>query len=147
MRLAFGWLTRLVAPRHPQSEDSIRTGRPGVRTSSVVVIAVGLALGFALSAAASERPRYDVPTGYHKCREVAAWNGFFRWVSVRYTTCRRAQRFLRAYATTAERGPMPRRVRGFRCAIRYWRNEEGDVYASRHRCARGRAIIRFYGMV
>ena len=118
-----------------------------MRTSSVVVIAVGLALGFALSAAASERPRYDVPTGYNKCREVAAWNGFFRWVSVRHTTCRRAQRFLRAYAITAERGPMPRRVRGFRCAIRYWRNEEGDVYASRHRCVHGRAVIRFYGMV
>jgi hypothetical protein len=35
----------------------------------------------------------------------------------------------------------------FRCTIRYWRNEEGDVYASRHRCRRGTVVIRFYGMV
>jgi hypothetical protein len=42
---------------------------------------------------------------------------------------------------------MPRRVLGFRCTIRYWRNEEGDIYASRHRCARGAVVIRFYGMV
>jgi hypothetical protein len=42
---------------------------------------------------------------------------------------------------------MPRRVRGFRCAIRYWRNEEGDIYASRHTCVHGRAVIRFYGRV
>ena len=124
------------------------TGRTAsVRESSVAVVAIGLVLGFASSAAAHGGPRYDVPTGYHKCREVAAWNGFFKWVSVRHTTCRRAQRFLRAYATTAERGPMPRRVRGFRCVIRYWRTEEGDIYVSRHRCARGRIVIRFYGMV
>jgi hypothetical protein len=113
----------------------------------VVVIAVGLALALPSSATAHEHPRYDVPTGYNRCGGVTAWNGFFKWVSVRHTTCRRAQRFLRAYARSAERGPMPRRVRGFRCAIRYWRNEEGDIYASRHRCARDRAVIRFYGMV
>ena len=78
---------------------------------------------------------------------VAAWNGFFKWVSVRHRTCRRARRFVGAYARAAEGGPLPRRVRGFRCAIRYWRNGEGDIYASRHRCARGRAAIRFYGTV
>jgi hypothetical protein len=42
---------------------------------------------------------------------------------------------------------MPRRLGDFRCTIRYWRNEEGDVYASRHRCRRGGVVIRFYGMV
>ena len=31
--------------------------------------------------------------------------------------------------------------------IRYWRNQEGDVYASRHRCARRAVVVRFYGMV
>jgi hypothetical protein len=113
----------------------------------VVVIVVALALGLTSSATGHEGPRYDVPSGYGRCVGVAAWNGFFKWVSVRHTTCRRAQRFLRAYATTAERGPMPRRVRGFRCTIRYWRNMEGDIYASRHRCERDRAVIRFYGMV
>jgi hypothetical protein len=113
-----------------------------------VAIAVGLTLvGFASSPAAHAGPRYDVPAGYDRCRAVVAWNGFFKWVSVRHTTCRRAQRFLRAYATAAQRGRMPRRVRGFRCAIRYWRNEDGDIFASRHRCRRDCAVIRFYGMV
>ena len=42
---------------------------------------------------------------------------------------------------------MPRRLRGFTCAIRYWTNDDGDVYASRHRCRRRHVIIRFYGMV
>jgi hypothetical protein len=117
-----------------------------VRTSSVV-LAVGLVLGFAsVAAGRGEGPRYDVPPGYDKCRGVAAWNGFFKWVSVKHATCRRAQRFLRAYAIAAERGPMPRRVRGFRCTIRYWRNGEGDIYASRHRCRSGREVVRFYGM-
>ena len=118
-----------------------------MRTSSVVVIAVALAFSLVSAAAARERPSYDVPPGYDRCPRVMAWHGFFKWVSVRHTPCRRAQRFLRAYAAVAERGPMPRRVRGFRCAIRYWRNEEGDIYASRHRCVHGRAVIRFYGMV
>ena len=76
------------------------------------VIAVGLALSLVSGAAGRERPRYDVPRGYDKCPSVTAWNGFLRWVSVRHTTCRRAQRFLRVFATTAERGPLPRHVRG-----------------------------------
>jgi hypothetical protein len=116
---------------------------------SAVVAAVGLALAFAVasSVGAHDRPRYDVPAGYSKCPRVVAWNGFFKWVSVKHTTCRRAAEFLRTYATKAEHGPMPRRVRGFRCTIRYWRNEEGDIYASRHRCVRERAVVRFYGMV
>ena len=118
-----------------------------MRTSNVVVIAVALAFSLVTAAAARERPAYDVPPGYDRCPRVMAWHGFFKWVSVRHAPCRRAQRFLRAYAAEAERGPMPRRVRGFRCAIRYWRNEEGDIYASRHRCVHGHAVIRFYGMV
>jgi hypothetical protein len=108
---------------------------------------IGLMLAFASSAHAAERPRYDVPPGYDKCPAVKAWNGFFKWVSVRETTCRRARRFLRAYAAAAEAGPMPRRVRGFTCRLRFWRNADGDVYASRHRCARDGVVIRFYGMV
>ena len=42
---------------------------------------------------------------------------------------------------------MPRRLRGFACDIRYWRNADGDIYASRHVCRRGTVRIRFYGMV
>jgi hypothetical protein len=49
----------------------------------MVVIAVGLALSLVSGAAARERPRYDVPRGYDKCPSVTAWNGFFKWVSVR----------------------------------------------------------------
>jgi len=108
---------------------------------------VGLALALPAGAVAQERPRYDVPAGYAKCPGVEAWNGFFKWVSVRHATCRRARRFLRAYAAASAAGPMPRRLGGFACTIRYWRDEEGDPYASRHRCARDRAVIRFYGMV
>jgi hypothetical protein len=42
---------------------------------------------------------------------------------------------------------MPRRVGHYTCRIRYWRNDEDTVYASRHVCTRGRVTIRFYGMV
>ena len=111
-----------------------------------MLLSIALALVFASTSAAAERPRYDVPAGYAKCPTVRAWNGFFKWTSVRGTTCRRAQRFLRAYAVAAAEGPMPRRVGGFTCTIRYWHNAEGDVYASRHRCRRDDAVIRFYGM-
>ena len=31
--------------------------------------------------------------------------------------------------------------------MRYWRHEDGNIYASRHVCTRGDARIRFYGMV
>ena len=120
-----------------------------MRMSRTVLVAttVTLALSLVPAAMAHDQPRYDVPSGYARCPRVTAWNGFFKWVSVRHTTCRRAQRFLRAYAQAADRGPMPRQLRGFRCAIRYWRDEEGDIYASRHRCRRGAVVIRFYGMV
>jgi hypothetical protein len=132
--LVVGWLTRAARPIHVQN----------VRT---VLLSIALALVFASTSAAAERPRYDVPAGYAKCPTVRAWNGFFKWVSVRHATCRDARRFLRAYAARAEIGPMPRCVRGFACTIRYWRNEDGDPYASRHRCTRHGAVIRFYGMV
>jgi hypothetical protein len=42
---------------------------------------------------------------------------------------------------------MPRNVVGYRCQIRYWRDQAGDVYASRHVCRQGSVTIRFYGMV
>ena len=118
-----------------------------MRIQSAVTVGVALALGLAVPAVGQERPRYDVPAGYVRCAKVKAWNGFFKWVSARHASCARARVFLRAYARKAGQGPMPRRLRGFRCAIRYWRNEEGDIYASRHRCRRGSVVIRFYGMV
>jgi hypothetical protein len=118
-----------------------------MRMTKTVRMVVPLLLAFATPAVARDQPRYDVPEGHTKCPRVTAWNGFFKWTSVRHTTCRRARRFLRAYATAADRGPMPRHLRGFRCTIRYWRNEEGDIYASRHRCRRRAVVIRFYGMV
>ena len=117
---------------------------------AVVGVAVAAVAGLAQApfARAGDTPRYDVPAGYVKCPEATAWNGFFKWASVRSTTCRHASRFMRAYGDRAqETGDMPRRLDGFRCRIRYWRNADGDVYASRHACARRRAVIRFYGMV
>jgi hypothetical protein len=104
-------------------------------------------LGVAGVAVAADAPRYDVPSGFTRCARATAWNGFFKWASVRRTTCRRAARFMRAYARAAETGPMPRVVGRFRCRLRFWHNDDGDVYASRHRCRRGEVVIRFYGMV
>jgi hypothetical protein len=83
----------------------------------------------------------------HRCPDAKAWNGFFKWASIRGTTCRHTANFMRAYAREATHGDMPRRLHGFRCRIRYWRNEDGDIYASRHKCVRRREVIRFYGMV
>lgn len=112
------------------------------------ILASGIAfLLLASNASASDAPRYDVPSGYTRCAQAQAWNGFFKWASVRNTSCRHAAAFMRAYAREAERGPMPRRVHGFQCRIRYWRNDEGEIYASRHRCSRRTAIVRFYGTV
>jgi len=112
-----------------------------------IAIAVALVLIFTTVAGAADRPTSDVPTGYVRCPKAQAWNGFFKWASVKWTSCRHASEFMRAYARTAELGTMPRHLRGYRCKMRYWRNENGEVYASRHTCRRGRVAIRFYGMV
>jgi hypothetical protein len=113
--------------------------------AAAAVLAAALVLG--TYAGAADRPRYDVPRGYTRCPDAKAWNGFFKWASIRRTTCRHATDFMRAYARQATHGDMPRRLHGFRCRIRYWRNEHGDIYASRHTCARRRVVVRFYGMV
>ena len=118
-----------------------------MRKMSAVAVGVGIALGLCSTVRAADRPHYDVPAGYARCATVTGWNGFFKWVSVRRATCRRARGFLASYARRAADGPMPRRLLGYRCTIRYWRDGEGDIYASRHRCVRGRTAIRFYGMV
>ena len=114
---------------------------------AVAATVLAAALVLATHVDAGDRPRYDVPRGYTRCPDAKAWNGFFKWASVRGTTCRHATDFMRAYAREATHGDMPRRLHGFRCRIRYWRNEDGDIYASRHRCLRRRVVIRFYGMV
>ncbi len=105
-----------------------------------------VAIWLAAAASGADEPRYDVPSGFRRCPHAIAWNGFFKWASVRRTTCHHAATFMRAYARAAEKGPMPHRVKGFRCRIRYWKNADREVYASRHRCLRRRVIIRFYGM-
>jgi hypothetical protein len=110
--------------------------------------ALVVTLACAVSAVAADKPHYDVPAGFTRCPHATAWNGFFKWASVRHTSCRYAANFMRAYARAVpDDGTMPRRVRGFRCRIRYWRNEDGDIYASRHRCGRRQVVVRFYGMV
>jgi hypothetical protein len=110
--------------------------------------AVLVSLAAAAGAGAADKPRYDVPTGFERCAQATAWNGFFKWASVDHTSCRYAANFMRAYARAIpDDGTMPHHVRGFDCSIRDWKNEDGDVYASRHRCERGRVVVRFYGMV
>jgi hypothetical protein len=113
-----------------------------------LLCAVLVGLLAATCASAADRPHYDVPKGFKRCAQATAWNGFFKWASVDHTSCRYAANFMRAYARAVpDDGTMPRHVRGFDCSVRYWKNEDGDVYASRHRCERGRVVVRFYGMV
>jgi hypothetical protein len=108
--------------------------------------ALVIALALPVGAMAADGPHYVVPPGFVRCAGAKAAGGFFKWASVEHTTCRSAARFMRAYARAAADGPMPRRLRGYRCAIRYWRNADGDIYASRHACRRDSVAIRFYGM-
>jgi hypothetical protein len=115
-----------------------------MRRLMVTTMMIGLALAAPAQAAP---PRYDVPAGFTRCSHAVAWNGFFKWASQRHTTCRAAARFMRSYANRAQGGQMPRRVAGHSCRVHFWRNEDGDIYASRHVCARGDEVIRFYGMV
>jgi hypothetical protein len=105
------------------------------------------ALVFTGVAQACARPRYDVPAGFTRCRHAIAWNGFFKWASERHTSCRVVRRYMRVYAAHASGPRMPRHVGGYDCRIHYWRDENGDIYASRHTCTRGHVTIRFYGMV
>ena len=101
----------------------------------------------AAALALAPAPHYDVPRGYTRCADAKAWHGFFKWASVQDTSCREAQRFMRAYADRAGGDALPTRVDGYRCRIFVWRNEDGDVYASRHTCTRHDATVRFYGEV
>jgi hypothetical protein len=112
-----------------------------------ILAALGVTLALAPSAVAADAPRYDVPAGFTRCSHAKAWNGFFKWASANHTSCRYTADFMRAYgrAVPAD-GSMPRHVRGFACSIRYWRNDDGEIYASRHRCERRKVIVRFYGM-
>ncbi len=112
-----------------------------------VIMTLMASLLLAGPAAAADGPRYDVPNGFTRCPNARAWHGFFKWASAEHATCRRAAEFMRAYATHADGPTMPRRVDDYTCRIHYWRTDEGDIYASRHVCTRGRVTIRFYGMV
>ena len=101
----------------------------------------------AVPAQAATDPHYDVPHGFTRCAQATSWHGFFKWASQRDTTCRAAARFMRDYAAQADGPSMPRNVAGYRCRIHYWRDDEGNTYASRHTCTRDGKTIRFYGMV
>jgi hypothetical protein len=116
-----------------------------MRWLTVTVVVMGLLV--AGPARAVGAPRYDVPRGFTRCPHALAWHGFFKWASERRTTCHGAARFMRAYAAHARGTRLPHHVGGYDCRIHYWRNEDGDIYASRHVCARRHVTVRFYGMV
>lgn len=116
------------------------------RWITALVLSLGV-LATAQPAAAATSPRYDVPRGFTRCADAVAWNGFFKWASARHTTCTATARFMRTYAAGADGPEMPRRVAGYVCRLRYWRDAEDNIYASRHVCTRGDVTIRFYGMV
>src|ERR1044071_4704915 len=124
-------------------------GRQARRASRSLRVALGAPAPLLLAAALAlaPGPRYDVPHGFTRCANAKAWHGFFKWASVDGTTCREAQRFMRAYADKAGGAELPTRVDGYRCKIFVWRNDDGDVYASRHTCTRHHATVRFYGEV
>jgi hypothetical protein len=105
-----------------------------------------LVAALASVALAGSKPHYDVPRGYTRCPHAVAWNGFFKWASTRHASCRAAAAFMRTYAAHVK-DTMPRHVAGYRCEIRYWRDSEHQIYASRHTCTRGDVVVRFYGMV
>ena len=117
-----------------------------MRLRVVMAMATVVLMAPCCAAAATTAPHYDVPPGFTRCPDAKAEAGFFKWASVERTTCAAAADFMSAYAARAADGPMPRHVRGYRCDIRYWRNTDGDIYASRHACRRGGLAIRFYGM-
>jgi hypothetical protein len=125
--------------RHPP-----RAPTPVLRT--LIPLAAAFCLALATPAGATAGPRYDVPAGYTRCPDATAWHGFFKWATVEHTSCHEAARVMRAYAAKATRR-MPHSVDGYRCRVFYWRNEDGDTYASRHTCRHGDAVVRFYGMV
>ena len=117
------------------------------RWITALVLSLGvLATAHPAATAPTARPHYDVPSGFTRCPDAVAWHGFFKWASVRHTTCAAAARFMRTYATHADGPTMPRRVAGYTCRIHYWRDAESNIYASRHVCTRDGATIRFYGM-
>jgi hypothetical protein len=121
---------------------------PAVRGTWMPLLGAAIVIALALpaGAVAADGPHYIVPAGFVRCARVKAAGGFFKWASVEHATCRAAADFMTAYARAAGDGPMPRRLRGYRCAIRYWRNGDGEIYASRHSCRRDSVAIRFYGM-
>jgi len=116
-----------------------------MRWLTATILTLGLL--FAGPAQAASGPRYDVPSGFTRCAHATAWHGFFKWASVRHSSCRAADRFMAEYARHAKGATMPKHVAGYSCRIYYWRNADGDIYASRHTCTRQGATIRFYGMV
>ena len=96
--------------------------------------------------AAGTGPRLRRPAGLHP---LPAGEGRGRVLQVgigRADECRAAAAFM---ADTRRGGGRPdaAQVHGYACDIRYWRNTDGDIYASRHACRRGAVAIRFYGMV
>jgi hypothetical protein len=118
-----------------------------MRRLTATVLMIGLLCAGTAHAAAGTAPRYDVPSGFTRCPHALALHGFFKWASVRHARCSAAARFMRAYAARAGGSRLPRHVAGYDCRIRYWRDEDHQIYASRHVCTRGSVTVRFYGMV
>src|SRR3954471_8819297 len=108
-----------------------------LRVGSVLAAMLALGLAMPASAAAADRPHYDVPPGFTRCPGAKAAGGFYKWAAEQRTTCQPASALMAADASAARDAAMPRHVEGYRCDIRYWRSADGDIYASRHACRRG----------
>lgn len=116
------------------------------RRLTTLLLTLGL-LAATPAVAAAAGPRYDVPRGFTRCAHATAWHGFFKWASARHATCTATKRLMRTYAAHVDGSTMPRTVAGYTCHVRYWRDAEDTIYASRHVCTRGHTTVRFYGMV
>jgi hypothetical protein len=122
-----------------QARRAARNLRVALAAPAPLLLAAALAL--------APGPHYDVPRGFTRCADAKAWHGFFKWASAKDTSCREAAHVMHAYAEKAGGAELPTRVDGYRCKVFVWRNEDGDIYASRHTCTRSGNVIRFYGEV
>src|SRR3954463_16692134 len=92
-----------------RTDPLTHAGRQARRAARGLRVALGAPAPLLLAAALAlaPAPHYDVPRGYTRCADAKAWHGFFKWASVHDTSCREAERFMRAYAEQAGGDELP----------------------------------------